>query len=165
MKLLLDTNVVLDLLLERERWFDQASALLDAIEAGRVESFLTATSLTTIAYFARKERSAEEARRLVRICLDQFSLIDVDRKVVEDAYQLAGRDFEDDIQIACAIRHSLDAIVTRDEGGGFDASPVRVFRPEALTTYLKTHAPPTLDPDASQSDSDVFPRTEGEQAQ
>lgn len=165
MKLLLDTNIVLDILLERERWFEQAEALLDAIEAGRIESFLTATSLTTISYFARKERSAEEARRIVRICLDQFSIIAIDRKIVEDAYLLAGRDFEDDIQIACAIRHSLDAIVTRDEGGGFDASPVKVFRPEVLTAHLRSPAPPidaSADPDTPQSDGDKSPRREGE---
>jgi len=113
-RVLLDTNVVLDVLLEWPEWVTDAAIIWEAAEDGRLECFLTATSLTTIYYVTHRSRSADEARRAVRNCLDHLTMIGVDEPMLERAYFLAGRDFEDDLQVACAAGHLVDAIVTRD---------------------------------------------------
>ena len=148
MKVLLDTNVVFDVMLPRPAWAESAAGLWDASENGRLDCFITATTLTTIYYVARKEKGVEFARLIVRTCLDELDILPVDANVLEVAHQRKGIDFEDDLQIACAVAHSLDAIVTRDKSGGFDQSPMKIYTPETLTEYLRSNPepPPKLEP-------------------
>ncbi|WP_236556828.1 PIN domain-containing protein [Calothrix sp. PCC 7507] len=54
MKILIDTNVVLDLLLEREPFVENAIALFEQIEQGNLEGFITATTITNIFYIIRQ---------------------------------------------------------------------------------------------------------------
>ena len=135
MRVLLDTNVVLDVLLSREPWFDDAQALWLAADNGQLSVFLSAASLTDIHYIARRLADAERARQAVRVCLDAFEILAADRAALERAQQLGGADFEDNLQIACAEAAGLDAIVTRDTAGYAD-SGVAILSPPDCRTLL-----------------------------
>lgn len=66
MKVLIDTNIVLDFLLQREPFFQDAERLFQAIDADRIIGYITATTLTDIFYIARQHtRSIEKARQTV----------------------------------------------------------------------------------------------------
>lgn len=114
MNLLLDTNVVLDVLLNRLPWVNDSMAVWNACDKGKAIGFVTATTLTNIFYIAKRQTGVNQARQAVRVCLDTFVVCRVDSTVLEDAYRLAGKDFEDDLQIACATAEKLDAIITRN---------------------------------------------------
>ena len=60
-------------------------------------------------------RGGPAARQIVRACLDTLTILSVDRPTLEAAYALGSLDYEDAVQIACAVRHGLDAIITRDK--------------------------------------------------
>jgi predicted nucleic acid-binding protein len=60
-KILIDTNVVLDLLLEREPFVENTIALFDQIEQGKLEDYIAATTITNIFYIIRKAESREVA--------------------------------------------------------------------------------------------------------
>ncbi len=135
MKLLLDTNIVLDVLLKREPWVTIAKELWTAGDKGLINGFLTASALTDIYYVARKTTDISHAQQAVYICLQAFEICPVDRNSLELALSFPGSDFEDNLQIASAILSGLDGIVTRDPTG-FKASPITILTPEEALQQL-----------------------------
>jgi predicted nucleic acid-binding protein len=135
MKVQLDTNVVLDLLLEREPWRAQAEAVARAGAEGRIQSHVIASSITDIYYISRRLVGAERARRVVRACLDSLQIVGVTRDLLDAAERRSGSDYEDNLQIECAIAAGLDAIITRDPRG-FEGSPVTALTPAELVARL-----------------------------
>jgi predicted nucleic acid-binding protein len=136
---LLDTSVLLDLLLDRPPWAADVAILWDAHREGRIGAHVAAFTLPTIYYVIRKQAGIPAARTAVHACLTTLDIATVDRATLLAAEPLSGPDFEDDLQIACAMRAGVDAIVTRDPRG-FAASPVPVLSPADAVAVL---APPT----------------------
>ncbi len=134
-RLLFDTNIVLDVLLEREPYFEASSAVWAAVESGNAEGMLAAHAVTTIHYLLRKERGNAKARRIVSVVLRAFKVAPVNGAVVQDALQLPLSDFEDAVTAAAAKLAGCDYIVTRDPRG-FRGSPVRALAPEAVIPLL-----------------------------
>lgn len=123
MKVLIDTNIALDFLLQREPFFQDAELLFQKIDSGRVVGYVTATTLTDIFYISRRHtRSIEQARQAVLEMLTAMVICPVNRAVLESAFGSGLADFEDAIQIACAIAQRLDAILTRDTQGFLSSS-------------------------------------------
>lgn len=135
MKVLLDTNVILDVILKRQPWFADSKAVWDAHCQQRLEALLAATTLTNLFYILRREIGTRKSRIATRACLKTFGILPVTSADLWDADGLPGADFEDNLEIACAQRASLDAIVTRD-ASGFSASPIPVMTPTELLAKL-----------------------------
>jgi predicted nucleic acid-binding protein len=135
MKILLDTNVVLDVLLERVEWVADAEKIWQASRDGRLSSYISASAVTDLYYISRKLVGPEKSRKIIRDCLDVLEIVGVPRDHLEAAYALGGTDFEDDLQVVCAIGVPLDAIVTRDPEG-FASSPIPVLSPAQLIAKL-----------------------------
>ena len=135
MKGLIDTNVVLDVLLARSPWVTHASALWKACDEGRFTGYLSAISPPTIFYIIRKAAGADKAREAIHVCLLAFEVCAVDRGSLEEALMLSGADFEDNIQISCAIAANLDVIVSRDPRGLANAR-IPVLNPEEMLLRL-----------------------------
>jgi predicted nucleic acid-binding protein len=110
-----DTNIILDDFLERETFVEDAAALMEAIESERIVGYVTATTLTNIFYIARRQtRRIELARQAVSETLTLMEVCLVDRAILEAAFASNLRDFEDAVQLACAMASRLDAIITRN---------------------------------------------------
>ena len=135
MRILLDTNVVLDVLLRREPWVSEASAIWKANDDGRMVAYLMASALTDIFYIARRLVGLEAARAAVQTCLEAFEFCPVDRHTLERAHLLSGTDFEDNLQMVCAEIAQLDAIVTRDPGD-FKNSTITALTPANVLARL-----------------------------
>ncbi|HID53521.1 MAG TPA: PIN domain-containing protein [Anaerolineae bacterium] len=131
MHLLPDTNVLLDVLLERKNWADASKQVWQAHNDGRIFGYVTASTLTDIFYVGRRYKGRDGVREAVRICLQSFNICDVTRQTLLLADSLPGRDFEDNVQIACALLANLNGIVTRDKSG-FTAADLPVWTPEEL---------------------------------
>ena len=96
MRVLIDTNIVLDFLLQREPFFQDAELLFQAIDAGQLIGYVTATTLTDIFYISRKHtRSVEQARQAVLETLTAMVICPIDRAVLESAFNSGLVDFED----------------------------------------------------------------------
>ncbi len=140
MKVLLDLNIVLDVLLGRDPWYAEAQDIWDSNLAGRMTAYLAAFSMPTAFYIVRKQKDLTTADRGVQICLKSLAIVPVDRSTLEKAAAGPGPDFEDNLQIACAVEAGLDAIVTRDPLG-FSNSPIPVFTPADLLARLGISPP------------------------
>ncbi|MBW4545857.1 MAG: putative toxin-antitoxin system toxin component, PIN family [Symplocastrum torsivum CPER-KK1] len=115
MRVLVDTNIILDDFLEREPFVEDAAGLMEAIESERIVGYVTATTLTNIFYIARRQtRSVELARQAVSETLTLMEVCLVDRVILDAAFSSNLRDFEDAVQLACAMASRLDAIITRN---------------------------------------------------
>lgn len=127
MRVLIDTNIVLDYLLQREPFFQDAEQLFQAIDSGQVIGYVTATTLTDIFYIARKHtRSLDQARQAISETLTVMAICPVNRDILESAFNSGLVDFEDAVQIFSAVAQGLDAIATRD-AKGFLSSPIPVL--------------------------------------
>jgi predicted nucleic acid-binding protein len=135
MKVLLDVNVVLDVLLDREPHVEASAAIWAAVESGMAEGFLPAHALTTIHYLVRKERGGSRAKRVIAALLRVFAVAPVDGTVIRDALELPSLDFEDSVAAAAACSAGCDLVITRDPRG-FHGSHVRVLTPEAAVPLL-----------------------------
>ena len=136
MRVLLDTNVLLDALLAREPFVADAAFLLEAVEAGRLEGFVAATTVTDVHYLVgRQAKSTEVATTAVTRLLKLMEICPVDRRVLEQAIALGLVDFEDAVQVASAISLGLEAIVTRDVPG-FAGSPIPILSSGELKDLL-----------------------------
>lgn len=115
MKVLIDTNILLDFLLQREPFRQDAEELFQTIDSEQIVGYVTATTLTDIFYIARRHtRSIEQARQAVSETLIVMVICPVNRAIFEWALASGIADFEDAVQIACAVTEGLDAILTRD---------------------------------------------------
>jgi predicted nucleic acid-binding protein len=136
MRVLFDTNVLLDALLAREPFVRDAAFLLEAVESGQVEGFMSATTVTDVHYLVKRQTKNSEAAMVAVIqLLTLMELCPVDRGVLERAVILGLADFEDAVQVASAIELGLEAIVTRDVRG-FAGAMVLVLSPEDLKNQL-----------------------------
>lgn len=132
MRALLDTNIVLDFLLQREPFFQDTEQLFEAIVSGKVVGHVTATTLTDIFYIARRHtHSIDQARQAVSATLTAMEVCPIDRAILEAALTSQITDFEDAVQIFSSVAQRLDAIVTRDTRD-FANSPVPVLSVQEL---------------------------------
>ena len=113
-KLFIDTNVLLDVILRRESFFKSSADVWAICETGRANGFISAISLNNIHYVARKFIGAEKALEGVRLVLEVFSVVPLDNGIFQAAIDAPFRDFEDDIQLASALRCGADYVITRD---------------------------------------------------
>jgi predicted nucleic acid-binding protein len=134
-KILIDTNIVLDLLLEREPFVETAIALFEQIERGNLEGYIAATTITNIFYIIRKIEGREVALAAINRLLIGLQFCVVNYQTVETALSLGLKDFEDSVQLACATLNQLDGIVTRDHKD-FISSNIPIYAPTELLNQL-----------------------------
>lgn len=135
MRVLLDTNVILDAMLQRPPWHKEADAILLAAAQGQVVCVTTPLSLATIFYVGRKIVGTPAARAAVQKYLAAFEILPIDKRTLLDADALPGNDLEDNILIAASVASALDAIVTRNVAD-FSHAPIPVWEPAELLKRL-----------------------------
>ncbi len=136
MRVLFDTNVVLDVLLERQPFSEPASKLLSKVEKGEITGLVCATTITTIYYLVNKALNRKEADECIELLLNLLEVASVNRIVIETAKGLEFRDFEDAVVYASALHSGYSCVVTRNHKD-FSASEIPVFSPEELLKILK----------------------------
>jgi predicted nucleic acid-binding protein len=94
-RILFDTNVILDVLLDRQPHVEASAAAWAAVEAGSAEGMLAAHAVTTIHDLVRKEMGNAKAARVLSAILKVFGVAAVDGAVIQEALQLSFADFED----------------------------------------------------------------------
>jgi predicted nucleic acid-binding protein len=112
---LVDANVILDVLADREPWAEHSVRVLESIEEGRAEGFVAAHTITTLHYLVASHRGRDVATSAVRRLLRLFEVVPVDEDRLLHALDLGLADFEDAVQAACAEKARADALVTRNE--------------------------------------------------
>nr|VFJ64883.1 MAG: Predicted nucleic acid-binding protein, contains PIN domain [Candidatus Kentron sp. FM]VFJ65181.1 MAG: Predicted nucleic acid-binding protein, contains PIN domain [Candidatus Kentron sp. FM]VFK15279.1 MAG: Predicted nucleic acid-binding protein, contains PIN domain [Candidatus Kentron sp. FM] len=136
MKVLVDTNVILDIALDREPFVEYAALFLKTARQRIIPLFMTATTVTDLYYILRKERGKDIALSFISDLLQFVDVASVDKKVVIEALRSEIPDFEDAIQIFSAKQTAIETVVTRNEGD-FAKSGLDVQNPKSFLQRLQ----------------------------
>lgn len=139
MKLLLDTNIIVDVALEREPFFSHSEQVLAFAEEGRIEAYISASTFGDLYYIIRKDKGRDLALEFLSNIASVCQVATVDQDAISMALTANFRDFEDAIQYSVARVNQLDAIVTRD-AADFPVSTPRILTPTQLIQEL-TNSP------------------------
>ncbi len=132
MKLLIDTNVVLDVLLRREPFFGKAAEVLNLTQREDVREYVSASAITDIYYIANKQMKNRAAvRDLLNRLLMLVSVAAVSEQEIRNALHLEWADFEDSVQYSVALLNEMDGIVTRNPGD-YQEADVQIWLPEQI---------------------------------
>lgn len=137
MRVLLDTNVLVDVLTRRQPFSENSARVWALAEAAQVEGFVSALTLPNLFYLLRKSEGKIIARRAVRTVRDVFQLVPLDEQIVHQALDAEIVDFEDAVQFFSALRARAAVLITRNTKD-FPATDVAVQTPEE---FLATHFP------------------------
>lgn len=135
MKILLDTNIVLDVLMDRLPYSDTATVLFSKVEDGTIIGYLCCTTITTVFYLASKTVGAARAHQEIKKLLSLFEVAPVNRHVLESALELDFNDFEDAVIHEAACHIGVDAIITRNQKD-FKKSRISVYSSEEMVKIL-----------------------------
>lgn len=130
-----DTNIILDVLLQRSPHAEAANRLFAALETERLSGVLCATSLTTASYFVDKVYGSERAHQDMHDVLQLFQIAPVNRSVLENAVAAGFEDFEDVVLHEAARQARADGIVTRNADNFTDAT-LTIYTPAELVQAL-----------------------------
>ena len=136
MRILLDTNIVLDVLLNREPFVHDSSRLWAAADQGVFDAYIASFSLPTIHSICQRHAGPAAADNAVDACLEAFEVAALYRECVSAARRMPAGDFEDNLQVACAITDFMQGIVTRNPREFINA-PIQVYTPAELLEVLR----------------------------
>jgi len=135
MRILFDTNVLLDVLLARAPFAATASRLLSLADRGEIEGVLGATTVTTLHYLINKAIGRRRAFEHVRELLAIFTVAPVDHETLVRALEQKMPDFEDAVLVEAARAVGAEGIVTRNRKD-FAGSKLLVYSPEELLSVF-----------------------------
>ncbi len=135
MKVLVDTNVILDVLCDRKEFVADSLRVFQCCEAQHITGYISALSIPNIVYIMRKKLDSERIREILHTLTMVFSVVELREADLLKAAELPFGDYEDAIQSVCAARVRADYIVTRNEKD-FVNSPVLAIIPTNLLKQL-----------------------------
>ena len=130
MRMMIDTNVILDVLLQREPFYTGSKKVLRLCEQKKILGFVSASTITDIFYITRKATgSVDETYRVISSILKFVNVLSVSNDDVNRALQIKASDFEDCLLAVCAKSNKCDAIVTRN-AKDFEPFDIPLLLPE-----------------------------------
>ena len=135
MRAIVDTNVVLDVLLERDPFVKQAVEVFCLVEESRLDAFICATTVTTIDYLLVKSLPKSKARNALRKLISLFEIATVNRPVIERALVSKIQDFEDAVLDEAGQMAGVDFVITRN-AKDFSKSSLKVYDPNEFLALL-----------------------------
>lgn len=136
-KLFLDTNVVFDLLGEREPFYDSVAKIATLADKGKIHLIVSALTYSTVYYLLSRFEDKEVVKEKIR----KFKVIaetsDLTDKVIDKGLSSKFRDFEDSLQYYCAVGMDCNILITRN-GKDFKESEIPVFTPYEYLNSLES---------------------------
>ena len=131
MKVLIDTNIILDVLCKRPDFYEDSAKIFKLCEVKKISGVISALSIPNIMYILRKELDADKTREILDSLMLIFSVADLKADDLKKAADMRFKDYEDAIQSACATRIKANYIVTRNMKD-FSESKVTAIKPAEL---------------------------------
>lgn len=129
MKVLFDTNILLDIVEKREPHFYDSYQVFMKSARLEIEALVGASSITDIYYVIKK--NCKDSDKALGLIIDLLKIVNpVDTKAIDiqEAVKLNFSDFEDAVVAATALRENAEYIITRNETD-FAKSPVPAISP------------------------------------
>lgn len=136
MKVLLDTNVIIDVLQNREPWCKSGKEIFLSVARKDLSGCITAKEAADIHFFSKKQFKGEanvddKARQILIKIFALFEILDTTESDCKNALSFPNNDYEDALMIETALRSGVDCIITRNTEH-FSESPVKVYTPDTF---------------------------------
>lgn len=137
MRILIDTNIILDWLMCREPFQERAKWIMRESMFGSLDGYIAAHSLTDLFYILRKDLDVPKRKELLLLLCEHLQIIPEDAAIIKEALnQETWTDLEDGLQMQCARERNLDYIVTRNIKD-FSDSPIQPLSPEDFIEIVR----------------------------
>jgi predicted nucleic acid-binding protein len=135
MKALLDLNVLLDVIQNRQPHYADSAKVLSAARSGEFEALIPFHAVTTIFYLVERAQDTATASQTMDWLLQHFDVPMADKNTLLHARKLKLKDFEDAVVASVAVRDKCDCIISRN-AMDFSASPVKTISPADFLKIL-----------------------------
>jgi predicted nucleic acid-binding protein len=136
MRLLFDTNIILDIALKREPFYKNSAVVFKSIDNKTDFGFITATTVTDIYYIAKKEKGPSVAIDFISNLIQLVDIIGIDKEIIIEALANNLIDFEDSIQAAAPGFNQIDLIITRNTKD-YKGSTTKAISPDEFLNLTK----------------------------
>ena len=123
-RIFVDTNILLDVLLEREGFYYDALKIWASAEVGTIDAYIAAISVNNVHYVIKRMKSETTAMIAVRI-------VPVDAEILSCAADFHDKDYEDDVQLQCALKANCSQLFTRNPTH-YDSSLMAIVPPSSF---------------------------------
>lgn len=131
MKVLIDTNIILDVLCNRTEFVEASARIFKLCEVKKIDGYISALSIPNIVYIMRKELDSERIKDILEKLSLIFTIADLKADDIKKAAYMNFKDYEDALQSACAARLKMNFIITRNIRD-FTNSKVTAITPSEL---------------------------------
>ena len=138
MKILFDTNIILDVLLNRAPFVDLSANLVSNVEIKTLEGYLCATTITTLDYLISKSTNRETARIEIQKLLTLFKIAEVNTAVLSMSVNSSFTDFEDAVQYFSGKCSKVNGLVTRNTKD-YKQATLPIYTPEELCSIISSN--------------------------
>jgi len=135
LRVLFDTHIILDVLLNRKKFVELSSNLVDMVVNKNIEGYLCATTITTLDYLIAKAVNRKQANLEIKKLLTIFNIADVNSTVLELSVNSAFTDFEDAVQYYSGECCKVDSLVTRN-AKDYKNTNLPIYTPDELLGIL-----------------------------
>ena len=136
MNVLIDTNIVLDILLKRDPYYENAAQITVLSEKQLINSYISASAVTDIYYIAKKElKDKDIALDLLTNILKVIRIAAITEAGIHEALELKWDDFEDSVQYIAGLSIEAEYIITRNPND-YGNSQIEVAQPEAFIAEI-----------------------------
>ena len=135
MRVLLDTDVVIDFLMAREPFAQRARQIFELNAQRKIQCYIASITPLNVFYVARKSHSLEDRLRIIRQLLLQVEVTAISHEILLRAFDVGFLDYEDAVQYACAEADGVEAIVTRNVDD-YKNAKLPVFTPNDFLQHL-----------------------------
>ena len=137
MRVLIDTNVILDVLLKRSPFYEAAIEVLKLSVREDIQEFVSASAITDIYYIAYKNmRDKAVVRELVKKLLLIVSVAGVSEEEIQKALEMGWKDFEDSVQYSVALLNEMNGLITRNVKD-YSSSEIQVWEPNQFLELVQ----------------------------
>ena len=136
--LFLDTNAVIDLLGEREEFYDAIAKIVSLADKGKIKLTVSALTYSTVFYVLSRFESKEIVKEKIRKFKTIAKTADLTDKIIDKGLSSKFGDFEDALQYFCALKTGSSIIITRNEKD-FKSSEIPVFSPDEYLSKLRSN--------------------------
>ncbi|MBR4781741.1 MAG: PIN domain-containing protein [Lachnospiraceae bacterium] len=138
MRVLIDTNVIIDVLQNREPWCAAGKKIFLAVANKEISGCLTAKEVTDIHYISRKQFKGNynidtTCREILSRLLNLFEVLDTTSSDCKNAFAIENNDYEDAVMLSTAIRSGVDCMITRD-AEHYKTPPIPVYTSEEFVS-------------------------------
>ena len=135
MKVLIDTNVILDVLYKREGFYEDSLKIWKLCETRKIDGYISALSIPNIVYILRRELDPEKTLEVINNISLVFKIYDLKSEIIMQAAEKKTKDYEDALQMVTAQKLKASFIVTRNIKD-FTGSKIIAVKPSELLERL-----------------------------